>query len=175
MSGDGPYHFTESGLDWVYLVGVVHGRCEDCDDVVIDLPDPEALFEVIAKLIVEAERPVHPKEIRFLRSLVGWSQENLAVHMGLTRPTIARWELGDGPKQPVMHILLRTVWLHQYLQMRRQHGRGVLTRKDLSRLTGTMGELGEAVQRIRKAAKRPARVSINANTRKVETEPAGCR
>jgi DNA-binding transcriptional regulator YiaG len=155
-------------------VGVVHGRCEDCEDEVVDLAEPEALFEVIAKSIVQAERPIHPKEIRFLRSLVGWSQENLAVSLGLTRLTIARWETGEGPKQPMMHLLLRIVWLHQFLQHRREHACGVLTNEDLVQLSGMIATLGEAIQKIRSAAQGPARVSINVKTRQVETEPAGC-
>jgi DNA-binding transcriptional regulator YiaG len=162
----GPYRFTESGLDWVYLLGVRHGRCDDCKDHVVVLPEPEMLFAEIAKRIMQNSGPLRPAEIRFLRRLVGWSQDNLAVAMGVERVTVARWEGGTEPRFPHMHILLKAVWLRRYLEESRERGCGILKHEDLTRLSDQITRLGEAIRKIRSAVPGRGRITIDVRTLK---------
>lgn len=165
---EGLYHFTECGLDWVYLEGVEHGFCPDCDDDVVELPAPEDLLALIAKWILEQKRPLHPKEIRFLRSLVGWSQDNLAVAMGLQRLAITRWESGKAQTALHRHILLKAVWLRKYLEQTVEDGCGILKTEDLRTLQDHITKIGEIIGEMRRAVPGPTRVSINVKTKTAE-------
>jgi DNA-binding XRE family transcriptional regulator len=95
-----PHHFTEFGLDWIYLVGLPHGVCESCGGQVVALSNPELLFDLIARIILERKRPIHGSEIRFLRGLIGWTQDRLATEIGKGRVAIARWEGGESRFRP---------------------------------------------------------------------------
>jgi putative zinc finger/helix-turn-helix YgiT family protein len=164
----GLYHFTESGLDWVYLKGVLHGHCDDCDDDVVELPNPGDLLELIAQTILTAERPIHATEIRFLRGLIGWSQENLGAALGLQRLAITRWETGKAKPDYQIDLLLRRVWLHAFLKESREEGCGILEHKDLVHLNDLIDELGKAIARMREAVAGPTPFSIDVKTKKIE-------
>lgn len=110
----GPYRFLESGLDYVYLVGVTRTKCADCGES-ISIPRLRELHDCIARYIISAQRPLLPQEIRFLRSLIGWSQEKLAQKIGVSRGEVTRWENHQNKFSPQTDALLRLVWTHDYL------------------------------------------------------------
>jgi DNA-binding transcriptional regulator YiaG len=37
----------------------------------------------------------YPKKIKALRKNKGWSQADLAIHLGVQQSTVSRWERGD--------------------------------------------------------------------------------
>ena len=93
-----PHHYTECGLDDVYLVNgfAVHetpyGRG-------VAVTDADALHEAIARAIVASTRPLRGQELRFLRAMLGLSQAALGARLGTSRATVARWE--GRPREPL--------------------------------------------------------------------------
>lgn len=85
------YHYTGCGLDWVYLVnGFKTHETPHGSGVSID--DADGLHEVIARDIILQSSRMRGQELRFIRSMLKLSQDGLAKVLGVTRPTIARWE-----------------------------------------------------------------------------------
>ena len=89
------YHYTESGLDNVWLasgfrfVPSPRGRSLIIEDI-------EGLHVAIGRSIVEEEKKLTGPEIRFLRTELLLSQNALSRLLGVTEQTVARWEK---PKQ----------------------------------------------------------------------------
>jgi putative zinc finger/helix-turn-helix YgiT family protein len=66
-----PYHFLDSGLSNVYLVGVQYWTCDECNSQWAEIPAPEQLMNVIAESIVMKPGLLSGPEIKFLRKRVG--------------------------------------------------------------------------------------------------------
>jgi DNA-binding transcriptional regulator YiaG len=85
------YHYTKSGLDYVYLMNgyTVHdtpyGRG-------VSIQHTEQLHDAIAKEIIRRPNRMRGQEVRFLRGRMHLSQEGLARIMRTSRPAIARYE-----------------------------------------------------------------------------------
>ena len=86
-----PFHYTDCGLDYVYLVNgfevheTPYGRgvaIENADD----------LHRAIAIDVVSSPQALRGQEVRFLRSLLEVSQAGLGDILGCSRATVARWE-----------------------------------------------------------------------------------
>lgn len=65
-----PFHFADSGLPNVYLVGIKYFVC-DCGSVVAEIPAVKQLMQLIARDIVESSSDLTGAEVRFLRKRLG--------------------------------------------------------------------------------------------------------
>ena len=85
------YHYTESGLDNVWLASGfrIVAREDGGESLIIE--DIEGLHVAIGRGIVEKKKLTGP-EIRFLRTPLLMSQNALARLLGVTEQTVARWE-----------------------------------------------------------------------------------
>ncbi|MEM7621116.1 MAG: helix-turn-helix domain-containing protein [Pseudomonadota bacterium] len=85
------YHYRACGLDNVYLVngfsiedtGYGEGVCID---------SVEELHQAIGDSLIQQPQPLSPREFRFLRKHMGYSQEKLAKSLCVSAQTIARYE-----------------------------------------------------------------------------------
>lgn len=170
---EGLYHYTQSGLSWVYLDGVEQVHCPECDDTLVSIPNEDKLLEVIAKTILEEMRPLQAQEIRFLRSLLNWTQDRLASELALRRLAVVNWESGKAKVGFRNDLVLRAVWLRAFLEMKREDGCGVLKPEHLTKLTEMITKLGDAVAMMKKGSPGPVPVSIDVKTR-VVTETVCC-
>ena len=120
------YHYTESGLDNVWLAnGFRIVRSERGDSLVID--DIEGLHAALGRCIVEEEKKLTGPEVRFLRTELLLSQNALAQLMGVTEQTVARWEKGKVVIPTTSDAALRQLYLEH---------------------VGGAGKIGELLQRI---------------------------
>ena len=90
------YHYTECGLDNVFVEGVDIIRDEDGEEVVC-IPAIGALHKAIAKGILKQEGALSGKELRFLRTEMGMTQAELGRLLHRDAQSIARWEKGEVP------------------------------------------------------------------------------
>lgn len=79
--------FKESGLDHVILHGVKQYRCEVCGESFYDYGDINQLNELIADTLLRKKGLLTGKEIRFLRTYVGYSGEMFARMIGIKDKT----------------------------------------------------------------------------------------
>jgi transcriptional regulator with XRE-family HTH domain len=91
---ESPYHFSDSGLTNVYLVGVRYYQCE-CGKVLAEIPAIRQLLSLIARDLVEKSEALAPEEIRFLRKRLRKKQTDFGKEIGLRSETLSRIENGE--------------------------------------------------------------------------------
>lgn len=86
-----PYHYTECGLDDVYLVnGYTIERTNYGEGVSISHVDE--LHNAIGHFLVTEKKALCGKELRFLRKEMNLTQAELGRLVGLSDQQVARWE-----------------------------------------------------------------------------------
>ncbi|WIG94256.1 type II toxin-antitoxin system MqsA family antitoxin [Myxococcus sp. SDU36] len=101
------YHFDESGLEDVILVGVVERRCEKCDEREVVIPKLKELHRTIAKALAAKNSLLTPSEVRFLRKHLGFSQADFAKRINVRSEAVSRWETGAEEFSWHFELLLR--------------------------------------------------------------------
>jgi len=85
-----PFHFVDSGLSYVYLVGIKYvyedGR------TLADIPAIKQLMQLIARDLLEKPTSLTGEEIRFLRKRLGKKQADFAQEIGIEPETLSRYE-----------------------------------------------------------------------------------
>ncbi len=90
------YHYTECGLDNVFIEGVEIIKDEDGEEVVC-IPAIGELHKAIATGILKQAGAMSGKELRFLRTEMGMTQAELSQLLHRDAQTIARWEKEEIP------------------------------------------------------------------------------
>ena len=88
-----PFHFVDSGLDNVYLVGIRY-FVDDQGNTSAEIPALEQLMQLIARDIVTARRDLTGKEIKFLRKRLGKKATEYCTILALEPETLSRIENG---------------------------------------------------------------------------------
>jgi len=101
------YHYTECGLDYVYLLGGY-----ELSDGQVAINNIDGLHQAIGRFIITNRKNLSGKEVRFLRIEMGMSQDTLAKLLDVSEQTIHRWESGktsDVPKpaEALVRLLYR--------------------------------------------------------------------
>jgi len=107
-----PYHFVESGLPNVYLVGVKYRVCRVCGAQSADIPAIKNLLMALGRIIVESQAPLTGAEIRFLRKRLGKKSSEFARIIGVTTEQVSRWENGHNPPERSADKLIRISYCH---------------------------------------------------------------
>lgn len=88
-----PFHFLDSGLPNVYLVGIKYFVCE-CGNVVAEIPAIKQLMQLIARDLVTSPLDLTGVELRFLRKRLGKKASEYCTYLGVTPETLSRVEGG---------------------------------------------------------------------------------
>ena len=105
MSTKTTHHYTESGLPNVWIE--CQKTVDDAGETTYIIPAINRIHKAIAQGIVLSDGALTGAEIKFLRTEMGWTQTELGELVHRTRPTIARWESGDGAIDGAADALLR--------------------------------------------------------------------
>lgn len=89
------YHYTESGLDNIYLINIELRVCEACGEATPRIPRINQLHETIAKALALKPYPLNGAEVRFLRKQLGLKAKEFAANLRVDVSTYSRWENGD--------------------------------------------------------------------------------
>ncbi|MDI6852161.1 MAG: helix-turn-helix domain-containing protein [Deltaproteobacteria bacterium] len=96
----GEYHYTESGLPNVWLIGVEIFECE-CGESFAFIPCIQELHKLIAHELITQENSLSGLEIRFLRKTMGLKAKDFAELLGVKNVSVSRWEHGEfSPPEP---------------------------------------------------------------------------
>jgi DNA-binding transcriptional regulator YiaG len=104
-----PYHFRESGLPDVYLVGIEVLACKDCGSVSPVIPHLPALHTAIARSLALKRGSLTGPEIRFLRTAAGLSAVRFASLLMVEPETLSRAENNHQVLKPSMDKLARVI------------------------------------------------------------------
>ncbi len=104
------YHYTESGLDSVYLVNG-YEIVERPQGKKIIIPDIDGLHKAIGRLLATEKKRLSGKDIRFLRTEMLMSQSVLAQLLQVDEQTVARWEKGRSRIPGNASVMLRVMYL----------------------------------------------------------------
>lgn len=110
MDTRAPYHYTECGLDNIYLMNGI--------DVVqtprgkaFNIRNIDGLHRAIGRMLVREKKNLNGKEFRFLRHELNMTQRDLADVLHVDVQSVARWEKGrtkrpiDGPAQGLLRVI----------------------------------------------------------------------
>ena len=100
------YHYTECGLDNVYLEKM-NSVADHGGEETVSIPAIGVLHRVIAEGIISAPYKMSGREIRFLRTEMGLSQDEMAKLLRVERLTVSRWERDDNPINGAAEMILR--------------------------------------------------------------------
>ena len=106
---DNSYHYTESGLDTVFLAnGFRFVNSSGGRQVIIE--DIDGLHTAIGVALATQNQRLSGKEVRFLRSELLLSQAMLAKIFGVKELTVIRWEKVGATITHASEILLRKMY-----------------------------------------------------------------
>lgn len=108
--GQEPLHYTECGLDDVYLVSGYERETTPYGDGII-IRDLDNLHRAIGIYLVQEKKVLNGKEIRFLRKQMDLTQSELSRYFGLSHQQVARWEKGQSEITESAASLLRLLYL----------------------------------------------------------------
>lgn len=112
---EGPYHYTECGLDYIWLLNGFR-RHQTPYGEGVSITEADQLHEVIARAVVTSKRLLRGQEVRFLRSLLQMSQEGLGDLLGMSRASVARWE--GAPDDAIPDTADRALRLYYMLKVK---------------------------------------------------------
>jgi DNA-binding transcriptional regulator YiaG len=105
-----PYHFLDSGLPNVYLIGVKYWSCGKCQAQAAEIPAPEQLMNVIGECVVMKPGTLTGQEIKFLRKRVGKKAADFASLINKTPEHFSKLETGALPLQEPTDKLIRLTY-----------------------------------------------------------------
>jgi DNA-binding transcriptional regulator YiaG len=105
-----PYHYTQCGLDDVYLLNG-YKRHQTVYGSGVTVENVEELHETIAEHLCLNKALLNGKEFRFLRKLLDLTQAEVAVRLGCDVQSVARWEKGKTEINGAADKLLRILYL----------------------------------------------------------------
>ncbi len=104
-----PYHYTQCGLDDVYLLNG-YKRHETPYGDGVSVEKAEELQHAIAKHLCLSKAFLTGKEFRFLRKLMNLTQAEVAIYFGCSVQAVARWEKGQTEINGAADRLLRLLY-----------------------------------------------------------------
>jgi len=93
------HHYTESGLDNIYLENGFHIHDTPYGKGV-SIQDTEGLHKAIGKWLISQPKPINGAELRFIRLEMESTQRDLAGIIGATEQTFRLWEKNKKKKIP---------------------------------------------------------------------------
>ena len=142
-----PYHYTECGLDYVYLVN----GFEPIDTgygPVVQVMNASKLDRAIADVVVRRQSRLVGREVRFLRGILDMTQAELGKALGKDAQSIARWEKGKTEIPPTEDIAIRQI----YLEKTGRRQRFIDTGRQVAELKKRIDEVKFKVKRRREWA-----------------------
>ena len=89
---DKPYHYKESGLDNVYLHGIIQYKCCKCGEEAPEIPNIEELHLLIGRCVICNKGYLSAQEIIYLRKELGLKSKEMAELLSVTPQEYSKWE-----------------------------------------------------------------------------------
>lgn len=109
MSAHESLHYTQCGLDNVFLLNGYAWISLQGGEEVLSVEDVEGLHAAIAKAIVESPEPLDAQTFRFLRKYLDMAQRQVAMMLELGEDIVSLWERAKSPIPRSADIVLRAL------------------------------------------------------------------
>ncbi len=100
------YRYTECGLDNVILEGMLI-EADDSGEETYTIPNVNELHRMIAHAVITQKHGMSGRELRFIRTEMGITQEELAALLHATRVSVSRWEREENPMDSQTEFMVR--------------------------------------------------------------------
>ena len=102
------------GLDEsIVVLNAIVRECGDCGDTTVGIRGLAKLVKAVAEAVSGKPERLTPRELRFLRSSLGWSKEDAAERLRVSTGQISKWESGSRPIKETTELLLRMLARHE--------------------------------------------------------------
>jgi putative zinc finger/helix-turn-helix YgiT family protein len=108
-SRDVTVKYKESGLDNVTIHNVQKFVCDVCGEEYLSFGDADKLHQLIAHILVRKKDLLSGKEVRFLRSYLGYSTKVFSRLSRYDASTISRIENDKQQVSPQFDVLIRSL------------------------------------------------------------------
>jgi DNA-binding transcriptional regulator YiaG len=129
------YHYTECGLQDVYLV---NGFTIDEEGIVF-IENIHGLHKAIGQKLIFTPDRLKGDEIRFIRHYMDWSQQSMGKLLGVSHQTVLRWEQGHVPINETADHYVRGL----FYEILSDNARFVDIVNDIADLDSKMGETSD--------------------------------
>lgn len=126
----GRYHYTECGLDNVWLLKCRMRVCPKCSSEYPELPDADVTAKAVAKVIMSSHFKLDGDSVLFLRKLMMLTAEQLAALLGSNRVAISRWENDKHEMSALYDFRLRLIAVERLFPVDEQ----VLLNQEINRV-----------------------------------------
>jgi DNA-binding transcriptional regulator YiaG len=109
------YDFSAYAGFHVVFDSVPGFRCANCEGETVDGGLINILLKIIVVEITKSDSRLSGEQARFLRRVLGSTQQELATRMGVVRETVANWERNHEPISAQHDLILRVVVLSPLL------------------------------------------------------------
>lgn len=114
------YHYTECGLDNIYLVnGYKISKSKNGEEQIF-IHDIHGLHKTIGKILIFKKGLLIGNEIKFIRTTLDLSQKTLGRLLGLDYQSILGWEKDKTPISKTADRLLRIIFF-SYLNIEKDY------------------------------------------------------
>jgi DNA-binding transcriptional regulator YiaG len=109
------YHYTESGLDNVWLLGGFRTEHDEEYGDLLYIEDVEGLHKVVAETLLMRKSPLNGAEFKFLRKYCELSQVDAANIIQSNEQSIAKWEksrdkvVGNRPAEALFRTFIARI------------------------------------------------------------------
>lgn len=108
---DRPYQYKESGLDNIWIIGLLQYKCGKCDETFVEIPRINELHLLIGKTLVCKKEQLSGPEVKFLRKEIGMKSKDMASALSMVPETYSRWENGKQEVAPCHDKALRMMYV----------------------------------------------------------------
>lgn len=116
LGNSDPYHYTECGLDYVYLRNGFE-LIETQWGTSISITHPDGLHHVIGTAIVDQAEPISGQQLRFMRVEMDMTQTHLGKILGYSdRQMVANWEREKDSRIPKASDLIVRLLYSEFLK-----------------------------------------------------------
>ena len=91
------------------IEGVCHYQCDECGEYMIDGENANELSRRLHEEYARRHGLLSPAQIRAIRTALGVSQKQFEAMLGVSSPTVSRWETGYMQQTLVADNLIRLV------------------------------------------------------------------
>jgi putative zinc finger/helix-turn-helix YgiT family protein len=124
-----PYHFSECGLENVYLVGIYLFECPRCGEQLPEIPNIVKIHDALGAVLVTKPALLDGREIRYLRKNLGLKAADFAEYLQTTPVSVSRWETGEQAVSKENDNLIRYFYLRYKEETTRRRFREALVER----------------------------------------------